>query len=339
MMKFTLILFAFIGCGYINAQDLHFTQIENTIVMNNPALVGKMEGYAKLTTNYRSQWVGSNSSFNTSYGFAEFNFGKKKRGTNGYIGVGSFFLNDVGGQSRLGMRSGGINASGHVPLSKNEWLSAGMNVSFNQRTIDLSNVTFLSQWDGSQLNSNVSSGENVGFLKDIYTDVGLGLAFHYDQTTEQAFNAKEYKIVAGVSIQHLTRPQMNFISIDKDRLHLKTTLHFKYEIGLSTISILEISGAQFFQGPHAETIFGMRLKNKFKESSHFTSLVNNQFFTFGTYFRSTGDLCPTVSIDFSALKFAVVYDYNVRIKSSQAFKHSLELQLSYLFSKSKTLKF
>lgn len=339
MIKRFLVFVFFTSWSFVNGQDTHFTQLENALVMINPALTGNFNGYAKATTHYRNQWLGSNSSFQTSYGMAEMNFGKKKRGLNSFVGIGTYFVNDIAGLSRLGTRTGGISASGNVPISRNQWFSGGMNISFNQRTIDLSNVTFLSQWDGSGLNSAVNSGENTGFNKDFYTDVGLGIAFNFDQTTDQAFNAKDYKLVAGVSFQHLNQPQMNFVSIDKDRLYLKSIFHIKYEVGLSSMNILELSGAQFFQGPHRETILGIVLKNKLKENSHFTSLVSSQFFSIGAMYRSSSDICPYISMDLGPLSIGVAYDYNIRTKTSPVYKHSFELQLAYLFSKSKTLKF
>ena len=192
-MRFIFVFFFLLSLSTSSAQDVHFTQLENSLAIINPALIGNFNGFAKVTTHYRNQWVGSNSSFQTSYGLAEMNFGKKKRGLNSFLGLGTYFISDQAGLSRLGTRTGGLMASGNVALSRNQWFSGGMNVSFNQRTIDLSNVTFLSQWDGSSLNNNVSSGENTGFNSDFYTDVGIGIAFNFDQTTDQAFNAKDYK--------------------------------------------------------------------------------------------------------------------------------------------------
>ena len=339
MIKYGFVFLIFLFVKNSFGQDKHFTQLDNTLNLLNPAMIGNFNGFVKLSTQYRNQWVGSSTAFQTSYGMAEFVFGRKKRGTNAYMGVGTYFLNDIGGLSRLGTRTGGISASGHVPFSKNQWFSGGLNLSFNQRIIDLSNVTFLSQWDGSELNSNINSGENVGFNSDLYADVGIGMAFNFKESDDNAFNAKDYHFSAGVSLQHLNRPKMNFISIDQDRLYVKTTFHINYALGLSSMNILEITGAQIFQGPHAETLLGLIFKNKFKEKSHFTSLVDDQYFSLGAYFRSTSDICPYVSIDIGALKFAVAYDYNIRYKTSQAYKHSFELQLVYQFSKSKTLKF
>lgn len=339
MIKYlSFILLIFIPSIYYG-QDRHFTQLDNTLTLLNPSMVGNFNGFVKLSTHYRNQWVGTNTSFQTSYGMAEMIFGKKKRSTNAFLGVGTYFVNDIGGSSKLGTRTGGISASGHVPLTNDQWLSGGLNLSFNQRVIDLSNVTFLSQWDGTELNNNVSSGENTGFNSDLYADVGLGMTFNFKESTDQAFSARDYHFSTGISFQHLNRPKMNFISIDQDRLYIKTIFHLNYAVGLSSVNILELTGAQIIQGPHSETLFGLILKNKLKEKSHFTSLVSDQFFSFGSFFRSNSDICPYVSIDLGTLKFAVAYDYNLRYKTNQAYKHSFELQLVYQFSKSKTLKF
>lgn len=334
-VHFIVILFPLFCYG----QDFHYTQFENTISLNNPACVGNFNGLVKLTSHYRNQWVGTNSSFRTSLGMVEMNFKKKNRREEAFLGVGAYFLNDIGGDSRLGKNTGGISASGNIPLSKNQWFSGGLNLSFNQRTIDLSNVTFLSQWDGSQLNNNISSGENNGFNKDFFVDVGLGLSFNFNESTDLAFNSRDYSFSIGACFQHLNQPKMNFVSIDQDKLFIKSIFHLKYTIGLSALNLLEFTGAQIFQGPHQETLLGLLIKNKFKERSHFTSLVDDHFFSFGFYFRTTADICPMISVDIGPLKLSVNYDYNIRYKTNQAYKHAFELQLAYLLSKSRTFKF
>jgi type IX secretion system PorP/SprF family membrane protein len=324
---------------HLNAQDAHFTQLDKTISYLNPAMTGNFEGFAKITAQHRSQWINSGTAFTTSYAMGEMNFGKKKRGLKSYAGIGTYFLNDVGGASKIGLRTGGISASGNVPLSMNQWLSGGINLSFNQRVIDLSTVTFLSQWDGTSLNPGQSSGENVNYTNDLFPDAGMGLAFNFQESSDAAFNARNFKFQGGISFQHLNRPKMNFTSLEQDRLYVKTLIHASSSVGITSTSNIEVSVAQFFQGPHKETLIGTFLKTKLKEASHFTSLVAAQYLTIGTYFRTTMDICPYFSLDLGPFRMGVAYDINFRNVTRSSYRHSMEIQLAYQFSKRNTLRF
>lgn len=321
------------------AQDAHFTQLDKTISYLNPAMTGNFDGFAKITAQHRSQWINTGTAFTTSYMMGEMNFGKKKRGLKSYAGLGAYFLNDLAGASKIGLRTGGISASGNVPLSVNQWISGGINLSFNQRVIDLSNVTFLSQWDGTTLNPNQNSGENLNYSNDLYPDAGMGMAFNFQESSDAAFNSKNFKFQAGISFQHLNRPKMNFTSLEQDRLAIKTLIHAHSSFGVTSVSNVELTVAQFFQGPHKETLIGTFLKTKLKEASHFTSLVSAQYMTIGTYFRTTMDICPYFALDLGPFRMGIAYDLNFRNITRDSYRHSFEIQLAYLFSKRNTLKF
>jgi type IX secretion system PorP/SprF family membrane protein len=333
---FFLLLFLVIRS---QAQDAHFTQLDKTLSYLNPAMTGNFDGFAKITAQHRSQWINTGTAFTTSYMMGEMNFGKKKRGLKSYAGLGAYFLNDLAGASKIGLRTGGISASGNVPLSVNQWISGGINLSFNQRVIDLSNVTFLSQWDGTTLNPNQNSGENLNYSNDLYPDAGMGMAFNFQESSDAAFNSKNFKFQAGISFQHLNRPKMNFTSLEQDRLAIKTLIHAHSSFGVTSVSNVELTVAQFFQGPHKETLIGTFLKTKLKEASHFTSLVSAQYMTIGTYFRTTMDICPYFALDLGPFRMGIAYDLNFRNVTRDSYRHSFEIQLAYLFSKRNTLKF
>jgi type IX secretion system PorP/SprF family membrane protein len=333
---FFLLLFLVIRS---QAQDAHFTQLDKTLSYLNPAMTGNFDGFAKITAQHRSQWINTGTAFTTSYMMGEMNFGKKKRGLKSYAGLGAYFLNDLAGASKIGLRTGGISASGNVPLSVNQWISGGINLSFNQRVIDLSNVTFLSQWDGTTLNPNQNSGENLNYSNDLYPDAGMGMAFNFQESSDAAFNSKNFKFQAGISFQHLNRPKMNITSLEQDRLAIKTLIHAHSSFGITSVSNVELTVAQFFQGPHKETLIGTFLKTKLKEASHFTSLVSAQYMTIGTYFRTTMDVCPYFALDLGPFRMGIAYDLNFRNVTRDSYRHSFEIQLAYLFSKRNTLKF
>jgi len=338
MQKFYFFILSFIiATQFMLAQDLHLSQIDKTIAMINPALTANYDGWEKVSMQHRSQWIGSGTQFTTSYGMAEFSIGRNKLMTKPFIGLGIFFTNDTGGDSKISLKSNGLTLSGNLPLTKNNWLSAGIQASYNNRSADFSNLLFYSQWNGTQLDPSLNSGELNNYAAYTYLDAGAGISYNYRSRPNIPVGGEILDFQIGVSLMHLNRPNIRFTSFENDNLYIKACFHSNLKYAISDRAILEFSAAQFFQGKHRETNLGLFYKTVLRESSRSTNLKNVKYFTIGSYGRFTGVLTPFCSIDIGSLKLGVSYDVEVG-KISRAYKQSAEVSLSYLFSKKSVFK-
>ena len=338
MYKFHFfILSLIIATQFTLAQDLHLSQIDKTIAMINPALTANYDGWEKLSFQHRSQWLGSGTQFTTSYGMAEFSIGRNKLMTKPFVGLGIYFTNDVGGDSKMSLKSSGLTLSGNLPLTKDKWFSAGIQASYTNRSADFSNLLFYSQWNGTQLDPSVNSGELNNYAAYSYLDAGAGFSYNYRSRPNIPVAGELLDFQIGVSFMHLNRPNIRFTSFTDDNLYIKSCIHSNLKYALTDRAILEFSAAQFFQGPHRETNVGLFYKTVLRESSRYTNLKNVKYFTLGSYARFTGILTPFCSIDIGSLKLGVSYDVELG-KISRAYKQSAEVSLSYLFSKKSIFK-
>ena len=64
MIRFVVILFFFLSYNSL-AQDVHFSQFNETKALINPALVGYQDGDYKIQAQRRSQWGSVTVPFNT----------------------------------------------------------------------------------------------------------------------------------------------------------------------------------------------------------------------------------------------------------------------------------
>jgi type IX secretion system PorP/SprF family membrane protein len=254
-----------------------------------------------------------------------------------YAGLGVFFINDVGGDSKISLKSGGINLSGNLPLSTSEWISAGIQTSFNNRSADLTNLLFYSQWNGSSLDGLIPSGEENQFNSFSYLDAGAGISYNYKPSPNATLGYSETAFQMGLSLSHINRPNQRLNSFSDDKLYAKLCVHANFKYGISDVSALEFSVVQFFQGKHKETNIGFFLRNRLKESSRVTTFVNGQYVTLGSYFRLTGAITPYVAMDLGPFKIGLSYDYELG-KVSRAYNHSIEFFMSYLISKNSLFK-
>lgn len=335
-MKWSNFIF-FLLCIHCFGQDLHLSQIDQTLPIINPALTSNFNGFEKFSIQHRNQWLGAGTQFMTSYGLAEFSVGKTRKMNKSYAGVGVYFINDVGGDSKISLKTGGVNLGGHLPISSSQWISAGIQTSFNSRSADLSNLFFYSQWDGTSLNGSLPSGEENQFNSFSYLDAGAGISYNYKPTQNSTLGYSETAYQMGISLSHINRPNQRFNSFTDDRLYSKLCIHANFKYGLSDANALEFSAVQLFQGKHKETNIGLFLRSRLKESSRITSLVNGHYIILGTYCRLSGALTPYTAIDLGPVKVGISYDYELG-KVSRAYNHSMEFFMSYMFSKNSLFK-
>ena len=323
------LLFLFLTLSFLGqAQDFHYSQLDQSLTLINPATTSTFSGFERITLQHRNQWLGAGTQFMTSMGMAEFSIGKIARQKSAYSGIGVYFVNDVGGDSKFSIKSGGVTASGVLPLAKNHTISAGIHAAFTNRSADFSRVSFMNQWNGSEFDNSIDPGESNGISSFSHLDAGVGIAYGFNKENENTLSSNEMSFQGGVSVQHLNKPKLRYNSLVDDRLFMKFCFHANARYGLSSESNLEVSAAQFIQGKHLETMVGLFYRLKTKNASRVTSILSNQYFVFGTYFRSVGTVIPTIYFDLGAFSLGLSYDYEFGQLSSM-YKQSVEVSLKF----------
>ena len=328
-----ILILAFIllpACGF--SQDFHYSQIDQSMAMINPATTSTFSGFERISLQHRNQWIGSGTQFMTSMGMMEFSIGKQARRTSAYSGLGVYFINDIGGDSKFSIKTGGVTASGVLPLSKAHAISAGIQVGYSNRSADFSRLTFYNQWNGTQFDPNIDPNEVNGVNSFSHLDAGIGVAYSYNKDNENTLSASDLSFQGGFSMQHLNRPTLRYNSLVDDKLPIKMCIHANLRYGLSPESNLEFSAAQFIQAQYLETIGGMFYRLKMKSASRLTSFVSDQYFVIGSYFRSTGAIIPSVFLDLGGFLIGISYDYELG-KIASMYRQTVEVSLKFNFGK------
>lgn len=336
-MRLILIAFLLFNGICLYAQDYHLTQIDKTMPILNPSTVSMYQGFEKISLQNRNQWLGSGTQFMTSYAMTELSVGKTKKSDKAYTGIGLFFSNDVGGDSKMSQKSFGTSFSGHLPLAKGHWLSAGIQTAFCNRSADFSRLLYYSQWNGSNLDPTVYSGEENEFTTFSYLDAGLGMNYRYIPGNKSNLNAGQFSFLGGFSIAHVNKPTLNYASFTEDKLLRKFCINTQVRYAFNDKSSMEVSVTELMQGPHKETILGLFYRSKLRGNSEITNMVNSQSFVSGIYFRSMGTIAPYFSLSLGSIDIGLSYDYDFgRIGS--AYKHSVEVNFAYTFTKKSLFK-
>jgi type IX secretion system PorP/SprF family membrane protein len=320
-----------IGIGFqVFAQDIHFSQTAETPLLINPASTGVYSGWERMQINQRNQWLGANTQFSTSSLAFDVNFFKTQRNDQAHLGLGMFFYNDIGGDSKFGTQSGALSLSGILPVGGGHTLSAGLQAGFANRSADLSRVFFESQINGNVFDPAFASGENANVSSFKYADISSGLYYQYDSEQSTFRRNNRMKFELGGAVYHVNQPTFKYLGIPFDRLYSKFVFHTAYSQDIQgTNWAFDASAVQFIQGPHLETLLGGMGRYRFSTGSKITGFSRDAYFGVGMYMRIKDAIIPRVTVDWKGMKFGLSYDFTVS-KLRKAYKGgSLEFSISY----------
>ena len=204
-MKRLLFLFLMLDI-LATAQDFHYSQLDQSLTLINPATTSTFSGFERITLQHRNQWLGAGTQFMTSMGMAEFSIGKIARKKSAYSGVGVYFMNDVGGDSKFSIKTGGVTASGVLPIARSHTISAGIHAAFSNRSADFSRISFMNQWNGyhALAHHEVSYTTNMGrpsvtsLTQYRYLAHTMASYNHYQETTATGVRLIAYATVESV---------------------------------------------------------------------------------------------------------------------------------------------
>jgi type IX secretion system PorP/SprF family membrane protein len=329
-MKKIFALFAIINVFQTTAQDIHFSQTAETPLLINPGATGVYNGWERVHVNQRNQWVGANTQFSTSSLAFDVNFFKKQRNDKAHLGLGMFFYNDIGGDSKFGTQSGAISFSGILPVGGGHTLSVGLQGGFANRSADLSRVFFENQINGNVFDASLASGENANVNSFRYADISSGLYYQYDSEQSTFKRNNKMKFELGGAVYHVNQPSFEYSGVSFDRLYSKFVFHTAYSQDMQgTDWSFDASAVQFIQGPHLETILGGMGRYRFSSGSKITGFTRDAYFGLGMYMRIKDAIIPRMTVDWKGIKFGISYDLTVS-QLRRAYKGgSLEFSLSY----------
>ena len=187
------------------AQDLHFSQFFNSPLTTNPANTGFLpESDYRLGAHYRSQWASIPVPYRTMSIFGDAQVFRDRFET-GWVGLGGVILQDKAGSGNLSSTKVYGSAAYHQMLGNTGLLSAGFNLGWVNKRVDITKFTFDNQWNGQFFDVAAPSGEAFAASSISYLDVQLGLNYAY-------FPTDDIYVHAGFSMHHLNRPRESFFN-------------------------------------------------------------------------------------------------------------------------------
>ena len=243
-----------------NAQEAVFAQSYASPVHLNPAMTGVFDGQWRLNANYRQQWDGifANGPIRTFHAAFDYRVNIVNKD---YLSFSFNALNDeTGSGARLKTTRGNFGMSYMKQLGGSkyrhsaQYLIAGGQVGVGQHTLTFGDLWFDRQYDsiGSAINTALPSGELLP-QTNMYLDYNLGLMYYMTWAANRS-------LYMGISMHHLSQPNISFFGDTKEVLRRRFTLHgggelpFNEELSIMPHAMITV------QGPSMTSTFGANFR-------------------------------------------------------------------------------
>ncbi len=308
------------------AQDIHFSQFDETPLQLNPANAGT-KYQLRAIANYKSQWQSVNAPFKTFAASIDSRILKSKKHNLG-LGVDLFTDNSGGGQ--LKTTQANFSLSGIIMLNEKNRLSGGMMVGYAQRALTTSGYQWGNQYDGMKYSSLLPTGELASGGNYSFVDLGAGLAYNF-ATRQTDMSANDQKrVTVGVSLFHPHQPAYSFYG-DATRLFMKMVFHGDAAIGISNTNvILKPSYIVFVQGPTKEITPGLSAQYVLQGVTKYTGNKKFTALSIGGYYRALDAFIAVVKFDYDNSSIGVSYDINFsKLSPASSSRGGLEISLRF----------
>ena len=320
-----------IYCSQLLAQDIHFSQLSVNSLVNNPAAAGLYNGWERLSVNHKNQWINANTNFLTTSIAADLNLFKPRNGKGAYLGLGLLMYNDIGGDSKFGLRHFSLSISGIVPVNRNNRVAFGFSPGFGQKSAKLDGLLFPNQFDGEILNANMPSLELGTVNSNIYGDFSFGFLYQYGSTRRTIASNRKMVFSAGISYYHFNNPKLNFNDYYSENIYGKISMGAELVKDFSGTNLgLESFINYYKQGPHKEAFFAGLIRYQVASGSKVTRLRKEVVLSAGLGYRHGDAIIPMLKYQKGEWQFGLSYDITVSALGS--FKRSGGLEFSLIYN-------
>lgn len=227
LLLLPFLIFVAVFISKINAQDMHFSQVQASPLLANPAFTGMFNGNLRVMTNYRSQWESDYSYGN--YKSTNISLDAKIRMLDqGNLSGGFSIYTDRSG-SAAGFSENHFKFSGayHLLLNnKNVFASFGTELGLSQKSLNQNNTEFASQFNGLGFDSNLNSGESIIREGVNNVDFSVGAVFHQNK------NSRKYSFI-GLAFYHLSQQDVSLTGRTIEGIPMKVNIQMGHTFKLA----------------------------------------------------------------------------------------------------------
>lgn len=315
----------------LKAQDIHFSQFNESPLLINPAAAGATNADFRAACSYKNQWQSIINPFKTMAFAADAKTLKRGKGKSNYLGVGLSMFTDKAGKSKLATTQGNLNIAYNLRTSNESNFAVGAQVGFFQRSINVVDLKWDNQYDGSTYDPSRPSGETSNFQKMFRVDVGAGFLWRFYDKYSQ------FGMDFGGSISHINEPRISFNNNGIQTLSMKYIGHMSMNIKMGDMPAFFMPRVMYAgQGPHSEILAGGTFKYILGDDTRENVILNtfslvSSAVQIGAYYRVKDAVVITAGLEYKKqFFFGMSYDLNTsKLRVASRSRGGMEFCLIY----------
>lgn len=297
-LLFILTIVLLFPIGKTVAQDIHFSQFNQSAMNLNPANTGRFNGDLRLATSHRRQWAAIGVPYTTFSVAGDGNLQTLSPAL-GRISAGLLLNQDQAGDGQMKTLEASLQVCSRFYLADDSTSSIrlGISAGFGQRSVQFSLLTFDSQFNGDVFDPLAPIGENPTDNRIGWFDLGTGFTF------EKTNDSRHFSF--GVSAAHLNRPMQSFYAEDVRRPVLWQA-HADYAMRIRESLTFHPTLLLMRQGSYREAIAGTEFKIPLREST-----IRSLAAGMTLHYRFNDAIVPGFALYMNKFRLGVSYDVNV----------------------------
>ncbi len=310
------------------AQDIHFSQLQNTPLYTTPSYTGFFDGSFRMNAAYRNQWNAVTVPYQTLFLSMDMHLVQRNYRQD-MVGIGISIFRDIAGDSDFGTLQGTFSVSYIKALNRknNHFIGGGIGIGLGQRSIRYNDLHFDNQWDGTAYNPNISSNETFSKTQFWFYDVSAGAHWYLQLKKEVGFEL-------GAALWHINQPKMTLFNNQDVVTPRKLNIFAKVPLTVGENISMIPEMILMMQSPYNEVLLGGTMKFFTDNKTDFYSAINA-----GVFFRFGDAAVITLGIDYKKLNVNFSYDINVsKLNVASNSQGGPEISLQYIIDKKKKVK-
>ncbi|HSY77512.1 MAG TPA: PorP/SprF family type IX secretion system membrane protein [Bacteroidia bacterium] len=317
----------------IKAQDIHFSQFYMAPLQQNPAMAGANHDLEAIL-NYKNQWASITSPYRTIAFTYDMRLTKAGGSKKGYWAAGINFYSDNSGDANMGTTQGNLTVAYHVLTGLYSQLGAGVMGGYAQRSVNYSALQWGNQYDGSNYNPSLPTGEPYGANNSIpYIDGAAGVEWSYDNTSGgiNVTDNHDLKGNIGFAMFHVNQPKYSFYG-EGEKLLIRYSFHADALVSISGSSIALAPGLIYYQqGGANEFYIGTLVRCMLQQSSKYTGIFKSAALSIGAYYRNQDAIVAAMLLEYGSYAMGISYDFNTStLTSASNGMGGIELSLRFV---------
>ncbi len=319
--KKSLIVLLFASGIHLNAQDIHFSQFNGSLLNLNPAFTGFFNGDYRVGGIYRTQWRAVPVPYSTISFSGESRI-KPMMEKKDMVGIGAVFNNDRAGDTRYHTTQLYLSGSYIHSMKEDSSLlvSGGLNLGYCSVGFDYNRMTFDNQYDGLNYNKSTPTGEQFQWTTDNFLDINFGVAAQYILNRKQRF-------ILGTSVHHLTSPHISYQGNDVSKLDRKSSTYAQFVTPINQKIDLVAELLYNRQGKYNELVPHASLK-------YYLNKDANQAIMAGVSARAVDAFILRAGYTYKNLQAGAAYDINFsKFTAATNARGAFEVYIIHIFFK------